>query len=379
MPRVEKSEFPKTNGADTRAPARLTLRDRKLMGWAGRVRVTVKMPSILVIDSSTMHAWAFKRILGDGYDVEIAADIGTALGLAKAVPRDLIVLDVMAPSLRGFEICALLKSDLDTAHIPVIFTAAQVDMAEEERGFRLGAVDFIHKPLSPSLVRARIEMHLRLYDNTRLLSEMVAERTRQLESTRLEIIRRLGRASEFKDDETGLHVVRMSHYCRLIALDAGLSESAANLLLQAAPMHDIGKIGIPDHILQKPSALTEDEWVVMRKHPAIGAGIIGRHDDLLLETARIVALTHHEKWDGTGYPRGLKGEEIPLTGRIVSIADVFDALTSRRPYKEAWSVDQSVEYIEQNRATMFDPDLLDHFRHAMPQMLEIMALYAPEH
>ena len=171
----------------------------------------------------------------------------------------------------------------------------------------------------------------------------------------------------------------MSHYCRLIALDAGLSESAANLLLQAAPMHDIGKIGIPDHILQKPSALTEDEWVVMRKHPAIGAGIIGRHDDLLLETARIVALTHHEKWDGTGYPRGLKGEEIPLTGRIVSIADVFDALTSRRPYKEAWSVDQSVEYIEQNRATMFDPDLLDHFRHAMPQMLEIMALYAPEH
>ncbi|GAC1629793.1 MAG: two-component system response regulator [Nevskia sp.] len=341
--------------------------------------MNAKPPTILMIDLSTVDAWAFKEALGDGYDVQQSIDPEAARrAIRDGDAPNLIVIDVMAPSMRGFEICRVLKRDLGTTDIPVFFTSSRMNVIEEERGLRLGAVDFLHKPYSPSLVRARVETHLRLYDNTRLLTDMITRRTKQLESTRLEIIRRLGRASEFKDDETGLHVVRMSHYCRIIAIDAGISESAADILFQAAPMHDIGKIGIPDHILQKPGPLTDEEWLVMRKHPAIGAGIIGRHDDILLDTARIVALTHHEKWNGAGYPRGLSGEEIPLTGRIVSVADVFDALTSKRPYKEAWAIERAVDYIREQAGTMFDPDIVRHFEHALPEILELRARYQEE-
>ncbi len=242
----------------------------------------------------------------------------------------------------------------------------------------MGAVDYITKPVSPPLVQARVATHLRLYSHERHLTELVRERTQELEATRLEIIRRLGRAAEFKDDETGQHVIRMSHYTRILAEASGMPAEEVDVLFNAAPMHDIGKIGIPEAILLKPGKLTEDEWKVMKKHPAIGAGIIGRHENELLNTARIVALTHHEKWDGTGYPRGLAGEDIPLVGRIVSIADVFDALTSERPYKHAWPVEEATAFLEKQSGSQFDPRLVALFMQRLPEVLKVRGMYADQ-
>jgi len=193
--------------------------------------------------------------------------------------------------------------------------------------------------------------------------------------TRLQIVRILGRAAEFKDNETGLHVVRMSHYARLIAEKLGNSAAWGDLIFSAAPLHDVGKIGIPDHILLKPGKLTEEEWHIMRKHPEFGAEIIGRNDSEILMTAKEIALTHHERWDGTGYPNQLKGEEIPISGRIIMIADVFDALTTRRPYKEAWSVEDAVKQINDSAGSHFDPNLVSIFNEVLPSILTIKENY----
>jgi putative two-component system response regulator len=332
-------------------------------------------PEVLIVDPQPMRIGPLQRILADVCITRHVTSIEAAVAdIHRSLPA-LVIADCTPPLPIGMDLCKRLHAEHAVTEIPVILVSATHDIEMEELGFALGAVDFIHRPLSPPLVRARVRTHLRLHDHARLLVDMVSRRTRQLETTRLEIIRRLGRASEFKDDDTGMHVIRMSHFCRLIALEAGLSEAAADLLLQAAPMHDIGKIGIPDHILQKPGKLTDEEWVIMRKHPAIGAGIIGRHEDVLLDTARVVALTHHEKWDGSGYPRKIGGEQIPLTGRIVAIADVFDALTSVRPYKKAWDFDVAVQYVRDGAGSQFDPDLVDCFVKALPQINEIRERY----
>ena len=193
-----------------------------------------------------------------------------------------------------------------------------------------------------------------------------------------QIIRRLGRAAEFKDNETGNHVVRMSHISRLIAQQAGMGPEAVQLLFQTAALHDVGKIGVSDSILLKPGPLTEEERAQIRLHPQIGADIIGKHDNELLSAARTIALTHHERWDGTGYPQGLKGEQIPVFGRIVAIADVFDALMNRRPYKAAMSASQSLAIMAEERGKAFDPELLDCFFLAQFEILRIMDLYADE-
>jgi len=207
---------------------------------------------------------------------------------------------------------------------------------------------------------------------------MVAQRTTELLTTRQQIIRRLGRAAEFKDNETGNHVLRMSHYARLIALAHGLGEESAGIIFNTAPMHDIGKIGIPDAILLKPGKLDAAEWEVMYQHPIMGAEIIGKHDNELLETARIIALTHHEKFDGSGYPQGLTGEAIPLEGRIVAIADVFDALVSVRPYKPALPLETALQYFDEQSGRHFDPTLLVAFKKALPEILRIKEIYADE-
>jgi putative two-component system response regulator len=250
------------------------------------------------------------------------------------------------------------------------------EIEDETRGFDLGAVDYIAKPVNPAVVRARVRTHLSLYDQRRNLLEMVRQRTHELEETRLQIIRRLGRAAEYKDDETGYHVIRMSHYAKLLGAAAGLPEYRAELLFNAAPMHDVGKIGIPDGILQKAGPLTADEWSVVKRHPAIGAGIIGRHNNELLEMARVIALTHHEKWDGSGYPRGLKGEAIPLVGRIVAICDAYDALTNLRPYKPAWSEQETTAYLQRESGRHFDPKLVPKFLALMPQIRAVQAQYS---
>jgi putative two-component system response regulator len=216
-----------------------------------------------------------------------------------------------------------------------------------------------------------VKTHIALYDQNLELAIKVRERTAQLEQSRLEVIQRLGRAAEYKDNETGMHVVRMSHYSRILASQLNVSKRWVELVFQAAPMHDIGKIGIPDNVLRKPGKLDADEWAVMQKHVEIGGDIIGDSDSLLLQMAQEIALNHHEKWDGSGYPNQLKGEQIPLSARIVAIADVFDALTSVRPYKKAWSIEETLALLERDAGTHFDPSLVPIFISKLDDILAI--------
>ncbi|CAK0763528.1 putative two-component system response regulator [Gammaproteobacteria bacterium] len=351
--------------------------------------LTEMTSKIFVVDDTETNIDILLETLGDTYDVSVALDGKTALEDIPDVQPDLILLDIMMPEMDGYEICRRLKNTARTKAIPIIFVTARQEAEDETFGLELGAVDYITKPFSPAVVLARVRTHLQLAKAKRelaqaneILEEKVRHRTEEihqknieLEGTRLEIIRRLGRAAEYKDNETGLHVIRMSHYSRLLALSAGLDEKHIEIIFQAAPMHDIGKIGIPDTILLKPGRLTEEEWRIMRTHPAIGAGIIGKQNSVLLETARIVALTHHEKWDGSGYPRGLSKENIPIEGRVVAIADVFDALTTKRPYKQAWPIDKAKDFLLENADSHFDPILVPLFISILPQVIEVRDMW----
>ncbi|MCU7995576.1 two-component system response regulator [Shewanella glacialipiscicola] len=327
--------------------------------------------TVLIVDDTPENIDILVGILSDDYKIKVAIDGPRALALVAKSRPDLILLDVMMPGMNGYEVCKLLKQDPLTSHIPVIFVTALSEVADETQGFALGAVDYITKPVSAAVVKARVKTHLALYDQKRLLEQQVKIRTQELEATRFEIIRRLGRAAEYKDNETGLHVVRMSHYARLLAIKLGLPDTFCDLIFNAAPMHDIGKIGTPDAVLKKPGKLNAEEWAIMQQHAVIGAEIIGEHDDPLLTMARRIALTHHEKWDGAGYPYGLVGEDIPLEGRIVAIADVFDALTSQRPYKPAWTIEATMELLESEAGKHFDPKLVAEFKQILPQVVEI--------
>lgn len=314
---------------------------------------------ILLVDDEPANLRVLKQILHDNYRLIFAKSGEEALKLTQRDKPDLILLDVMMPGMTGFETCQQLKADPNTAAIPVIFITALKDTDDEAKGFEYGAVDYITKPVSPPIVKARVKTHLSLV------------RTDELKKTRLQVIQRLGRASEYKDNETGLHVIRMSHYSKVIALAYGFSEQKADDLFHAAPMHDIGKIGIADSIMLKPAKLTDEEFAEMKKHPLIGAEIIGECDSELLTLAKSVALHHHEKWDGSGYPYGLKGEDIPIEGRIVALADVFDALTTKRPYKEAWPIDDTMNYIKQQKGIHFDPQLVDLLEQELDKILTI--------
>ncbi|WP_159877320.1 MULTISPECIES: two-component system response regulator [Aquitalea] len=313
-------------------------------------------PILLLVDDEPNNLQVLRHILQEQYRLLFARDGDKALQLARSEMVDLILLDVMMPGMTGLEVCHQLKQDPATAAVPVIFVTALSDSRDEAEGFAAGGVDYITKPVSPPIVQARVRTHLSLV------------RVEELVETRLQIIQRLGRAAEFKDNETGLHVIRMSHYSRELALAAGCSARFADDLLNAAPMHDIGKIGIPDTILQKPGKLDEAEWKIMRSHAEIGARIIGDDRSSLLRMAATIALSHHERWDGTGYPHGLQGEVIPLEARIVAIADVFDALTSKRPYKHAWTVDEAFALIESEAGKHFDPALARCFLGLRPQL-----------
>jgi putative two-component system response regulator len=328
--------------------------------------------SVLIVDDNPVNIDVLSGILENDYRLQIATNGRRALELAqKKEAPDLILLDVMMPEMDGFEVCKRLKDDIRTKHIPVIFVTAKNTVIDEKQGFDLGGVDYITKPVSPPIVQARIKSQLAIYNQNRVLEEKVQKRTKELHETRLQIIQRLGRAAEFKDNETGMHVIRMSHYSRLIALAYGSSEKEAELLLNAAPMHDIGKIGIPDNVLLKPGKLNEEEWKIMKRHPYIGYQIIGNHPSELLKTAAEVALTHHEKWDGSGYPRKIKDEDIPLFGRIVAIADVFDALTSERPYKKKWPLEKAVDLIHSEKEKHFDPELVKAFEVSLDEIVKI--------
>lgn len=320
--------------------------------------------SILIVDDETANLQLLRQILQDDYQVAFARTGQEALDHARQHHPNLILMDVMMPGMTGYEACRRLKADPQTAAIPVVFVTALNGTHDEVAAFSAGGVDFINKPVSPLTVKARVRTHLSLVH------------VEELKATRLQIVQRLARAAEYRDNDTGQHVVRMSLYAYTLAIGYGLSEAVADDLLNASPMHDIGKIGIPDHILGKPGPLNAEEWVTMRKHPMIGAEIIGEHTNSMLRMAREIALCHHEKWDGSGYPGGLMGEEIPISARIVAVADVFDALTSRRPYKHAWPVDEALAHIRAQSGLHFDPALVDVLDRSLPRILEIKSKWS---
>ncbi|MBL0939833.1 MAG: two-component system response regulator [Gemmatimonadaceae bacterium] len=325
---------------------------------------TDQRPTLLLVDDEPTNLQVLRHTLQDRYRLVFAREGERALTLVREDPPDLILLDIMMPGLSGYDVLRRLKAEPVTADIPVIFVTALADAANEERGLELGAVDFITKPFNPQIVRARVRTHLTLV------------RSEEVLRSRLQIVHCLGTAAEFKDTETGMHVMRMSHYARSLALAVGYSPESANDLLHAAPMHDVGKIGIPDAILQKPGDLTPEERQIMQQHTVIGARILGEHTGGLLRLAAVIALNHHERWDGGGYPNGLAGDAIPHAARIVAVADVFDALTSVRPYKDAWSTEDALEFIRKERGRHFDPELVDAFMSCMPDVLAAQVRWA---
>ncbi|MEO5374037.1 MAG: response regulator [Alphaproteobacteria bacterium] len=340
--------------------------------------------TILVVDDNRVNILLLNGILeAAGYGTVISiTDSRQAADVCRSRRIDLVLLDINMPYLDGFQVMEQLAEIHRDDYVPILVLTAHSDRETKIRALGEGARDFLHKPFDHLEVLNRIRnmlevrlLHLEVLRQNQDLERKVRERTAELEATRFDIIRRLGRAAEFKDNETGMHVVRMSHACAVLARAAGLDERQCDLLLNASPMHDIGKIGIPDRVLLKPGKLDYAEWEIMKTHVTIGADLLDGHQSDLMVMARDVALCHHEKWDGTGYPRGLKGEEIPLVARITSLCDVFDALTSERPYKKAWSVDDAMAEIEKQTGRQFDPRLVPLFRQVLPDVLAIRDKY----
>ncbi|MCE5337020.1 MAG: response regulator [Desulfobacteraceae bacterium] len=334
---------------------------------------------VLIVDDEAINVDILVSALQQDYNLSIALNGQSALFHAKSHPLDLILLDVAMPGMDGYEVCSRLKSDVATSSIPVVFVSAMGSLGDKTKGLGLGAVDFITKPYQLVELKARIRTHLRmqqamksLVKRNRSLDRCVREHTRELRETQVEIIYRLSRAVEYRDTETAMHVKRLSHFCRVLAFSLGCDEETCELLHLASPMHDIGKIGIPDRILLKNGPLDDEERTIMQSHTIKGAEILSGHDSALITAARVIALTHHERWDGSGYPRGLSRDEIPLYGRIVSVCDVFDALTSLRPYKKGWPVDEAVDEIRACSGSHFDPQIVEAFDKALPEVVEIM-------
>jgi len=323
---------------------------------------------ILVVDDTRTNITVLLEMLRDDYKLGVAMNGPKALEYARTQQPDLILLDVMMPGMDGYQVCRELKRDPRTRDIPVMFISAVKEARNKTEGLNSGGVDYITKPFDVSEVKARVTTHLtlklaqeRLKDQNAILDQKVRERTRELRNTQIEVVTRLCLAAEFRDTETGFHIKRISHYTALIAAQLQLEPEQQELIFHASSMHDVGKIGIPDDILLKPGKLLDTEWTIMKQHAEIGARMLEGGSSKLLRMAHDIALTHHERWDGTGYPRGLGGEDIPLPGRITSLCDVFDALTSRRPYKEPWPVDAAVQEILAGRGTQFDPAVVDAF------------------
>jgi len=314
---------------------------------------------ILVVDDEPANLKVMREVLAKTYRMSFAKSGDAALALIEKELPKLILLDIMMPNMSGFDVCKAVKSNPATSHIPIIFVTALGDESDEFKGFEYGAVDYITKPISPAIVRARVKTHLSLVQ------------AEQLKQAHVDLVQRLGRAAEYKDTDTGEHIVRMSQYSKILALALDIPELHAEQLRQAAPMHDIGKIGIPDAILLKPGKLTFEEFEQMKQHTVIGAQILAKSSSPLLQLAHQLAIEHHEKWDGTGYPNSLKGEEISIEGRIVAVADVFDALTSKRPYKDAWTVEETIAHIKEQSGKHFDPQLVDLFIENIDKILEV--------
>ncbi len=330
---------------------------------------------VLLVDDNTTNLQLLHETLdGLGYKLLIAKNGQTALSIAQKAGPSLILLDIMMPDMDGYEVCRRLKADRNTVHIPVIFITALADDEDEAKGLGLGAVDYITKPINPELVRARVHNHLELKRHQDHLENLVAERTRRLALTQAVTIESLATLAEYRDPETGGHIKRTQNYVKALAVHlkdhqrfrSGLNDEIIDLLYMSAPLHDLGKVGVRDDVLLKPGRLTDEEFEDMKKHTVYGEEALRitqqkLGQDSFLDYARQIAYTHQEKWDGSGYPQGLKGEEIPAAGRLMALADVYDALISKRVYKPPFPHEKAVEIIVEGKGKHFDPDIVDAF------------------
>ncbi|WP_457675149.1 response regulator [Thiolapillus sp.] len=337
---------------------------------------------ILIIDDERFYIDVLVGLLRREYQTFVAKSGKEGLELAMNNPLpDLILLDVLMPDMDGYEVCRRLKEDERTRNVPVIFLTVKSEVDDEIRGLELGAVDYIIKPISPPIVLARVATHLALarahctlQQQNELLEQRVAERTSELARTQDAAIYLMASLAETRDNETGQHIHRTQHYVKTLAETLRsapgyreyLDDAYIDLLFKSAPLHDIGKVGVPDHILLKPGPLQGEEWEEMMRHAVYGKVAIERVEEDLgvcdfLETAKEIAYTHHERWDGKGYPEGLKEDAIPVSGRLMAVADVYDALISRRVYKPAFTHEKAVQILREERGAHFDPQVLDAF------------------
>jgi len=318
------------------------------------------------------------KALATEYEVDTAADAGTAIEKAFVAPQpDLILLDIEMPDVSGFEVCRALKGEAATADIPIIFLTGKTEAQAQLEAFELGAVDYITKPINAKVLMARVRMHLALIDRRQELERLVKERTEQLERSRTELIKRLGRAMEMHESAAaGNRVLRVAQYAKLLSQAAGAKPQVCEMMQSAAPLYDIGKLGVPAEILRKNEKLSAPDWERVKRHPALGAEIIGEHDDPLLKLARQIALTHHECWDGSGYPQGLKGDAIPWPGRVMALVDAFESMTTTQFYRSPKSVDDASFEIEKFAGKRYDPAIVQAFKKALPAMLKVRETYA---
>jgi len=350
-------------------------------------------PVILVVDDQIQNIELLEaHLVPQGYEIVKAANGEEALGKLSGDQIDLILLDVMMPGMDGFEVTRRVRQDDTHRLLPIILITALRETEDRVKGIEAGCDDFISKPVDKMELLARVRSLLKVKAYNDLMSNYrkeleseVSSRTGELKhaferikAASLDTIYRLSVASEYKDKDTGAHIKRMSHYCAAVARRMGLEQSTVETILYAAPMHDVGKIGIPDLILVKPAKLDPVEWEIMKQHTVIGVKILKGSDAEFIRLGETIAQSHHEKWDGSGYPNGLKGIEIPIAGRITAIADVFDALTSKRPYKEAFSVEKSLAIIKEGRGSHFDPDVVDAFFTIRDEILSIKKQYGED-
>lgn len=314
---------------------------------------------LLIVDDDPTNLTTLRQILETEYRLVFACDGTEALQAAEKHRPNLILLDIQMPDMDGYEVCRRLKKQPHLENIPVIFVTALSDLGNEKAGFAAGCVDYLIKPVSSEIVRARVKTHLSLVKHS------------QLEKSYRDAVFMLGEAGHYNDNDTGVHIWRMAAYARALARHIGWNDSDSELLELAAAMHDTGKIGIPDAVLTKPGKLDADEWLIMKNHTRIGHDILSKSDAPMFQLAATIALYHHERWDGGGYPQNIAGTDIPEAARIVTIADVFDALSMSRSYKQAWPMDKILRYLEENAGIYFDPTLLKAFFEILPEILEI--------
>ena len=341
-----------------------------------------ELKTVLVVDDTELNIDILMELLDDKYDILASIDGIGALEILDEEKVDLILLDIMMPQMDGFEVCRIIKNNPKIKHIPVIFITAKTDEDSIERAYDVGGVDYITKPFRAKEVLSRIENHLTLFEYSSKLEDKVMEKTKELHklnqeliNTQKEIIYTMGTVGEYRSRETGNHVKRVALYSEILAIGYGMSVDEAKMLRDVSPMHDIGKIAIEDDILKKPARFTPQEFEKMKQHTSFGYEILKNSTKELLRNASIIAYEHHEKWDGTGYPNGLKGEEIHIYSRITAVADVFDALGSDRVYKKAWSDEKVFQLLKDEKGKHFEPKIIDVFFQDLDKILEIKSQF----